>query len=99
MQAGQIQGRILHSMGAAVRSNGLGALYSGHMAFLMQGLPYDVTELVTYSQLRAAKGPLRQMPTEMRDMLIGELPMRTRTTQELAYSNPDQHFSLPYHLA
>ena len=72
VQAGQIQGRILHSMGAAVRSNGLGALYSGHMAFLMQGLPYDVTELVTYSQLRAAKGPLRQMPTEMRDMLIGE---------------------------
>ena len=72
VQAGQIQGRILHSMGAAVRSNGLGALYSGHTAFLMQGLPYDVTELVTYSQLRAAKGPLRQMPTEMRDMLIGE---------------------------
>lgn len=72
MQAGQIQGRVFHSMGSALRNGGFGALYSGHMAFLMQGLPYDVTELVTYSQLRTVKGPLRCMPRELRDMLIGD---------------------------
>ena len=72
MQAGQIQGKIFRSMGAALRNGGLGALYSGHTAFIMQGLPYDVSELVTYSQLRAVKGPLNHMPTEVRDMMIGE---------------------------
>jgi len=72
MQAGQMQGRIFHSMGSALRNGGIGALYSGHTAFLMQGLPYDVAELVTYSQLRAIKGPLKDMPAEFRDMLIGE---------------------------
>jgi hypothetical protein len=72
MQAGQIQGRVFYSMKSALRSGGFGALYSGHMAFLMQGLPYDVAELVTYSQLRAVKGPLRCMPRELRDMLIGD---------------------------
>lgn len=74
MQAGQIQGQIFRTMGSALRNGGLGALYSGHTAFLMQGLPYDVAELVTYSQLRAVKGPLRRMPTEVSDMLIGEQP-------------------------
>lgn len=72
LQAGQIDGLVLHSMGSALRNGGLGALYSGHLAFIMHGLPYDVAELVTYSQLRAVKGPLRHMPTEVRDMLIGE---------------------------
>ena len=74
MQAGQIQGHIFKSMGSALRNGGLGALYSGHTAFIMQGLPYDVSELVTYSQLRAVKGPLNHMPAEVRDMLIGKQP-------------------------
>ncbi len=64
-------------MGSALRNGGLGAWYSGHTAFIMNGLPYDVAELVTYSQLKAVKGPLKHMPTEVRDMLIGEQPSST----------------------
>lgn len=73
-QAGLIQGRMLHNMSTALRVNGMGALYSGYLAFLMKSLPYDVAELVTYSELSRLQGPLQKLPSECRDILTGQHP-------------------------
>jgi hypothetical protein len=62
---------MLHNMSAVLRSNGLGAFYTGYFAFLLKGLPYDVAELFSYSQLSTAPGPLQRIPAECKDMLIG----------------------------
>lgn len=70
-QAGLIQGRMLHNMTSTLRMSGLGALYTGYLAFLMKSLPYDVAELFTYSQLSAAPGLLQYLPSECKDMVTG----------------------------
>ncbi|KAK9915977.1 hypothetical protein WJX75_006833 [Coccomyxa subellipsoidea] len=70
-QAGLIQGRMLNNMSAALRTNGIGALYSGYLAFILKSLPYDVAELVTYSELSRVQGPLQRIPLGCRDVLTG----------------------------
>ena len=70
-QAGLIQGRMLNNMSAALRMNGVGALYSGYLAFILKSLPYDVAELVTYSELSRVQGPLKNIPVGCRDILTG----------------------------
>ena len=71
-QAGLIQGRMLNNMSAALRTNGIGALYSGYLAFILKSLPYDVAELVTYSELSRVQGPLQRIPLGCRDVLTGQ---------------------------
>ncbi len=74
VQAGLLQGRMLHNMADAARMGGFGCLYHGYLAFLAKSLPYDVAELFTYSQLSAWEGrcnPLHALPNGCRDMLAG----------------------------
>ncbi len=63
---------MLTNMSAALRTNGIGALYSGYLAFILKSLPYDVAELVTYSELSRLQGPLQRIPQGCRDVLSGQ---------------------------
>ena len=61
-------------MASALRSGGLGAWYWGYAPFLFKALPYDTTELFTYSQLadhRAQIPVLRGIPESYADLLQG----------------------------
>lgn len=51
-QAGQISGSLFSHMAGTVQSRGLGALYVSFVPFLLKSLPFDCSELVTYSSLQ-----------------------------------------------
>lgn len=52
MQAGLISGNLGLEMGRAIRNGGPLALWNGFVPFLVEALPYDMSELGSYSQLR-----------------------------------------------
>ena len=61
-------------MAASVQRGGLGSLYWGYAPFLFKALPYDTTELFTYSQLREHREHLpllRDLSENSADLLLG----------------------------
>jgi hypothetical protein len=81
-QAGVVGGNLLGEMAGAVRRGGPTALYWGFLPYLLESLPYDITELATYFQLRdgyeaaaAGQSPLRALldraPPHVWDLALG----------------------------
>ncbi len=66
---------MLNNMASAVGGEGLTSLYWGYAPFLLKGLPYDVAELFSYSQLthNQERVPiLSALPSACRDCIIGK---------------------------
>lgn len=81
-QAGVIHGNMLGNMWSALMKSGPAGLYFSFVPFCLKSLPFDIGELLTYSQLRDAQGdfakretPLgnwvRSVPDHAWDMAIG----------------------------
>lgn len=71
-QAGVIKGSLGGEMIGSIRKFGILSLYSGFLPFLFEALPYDITELASYSQLQACqKAAARASPS---DSLLRTLP-------------------------
>jgi hypothetical protein len=73
-QAGALQGSLLETMKTACRGGGLSSLYWGYTGFIIKAIPYDVSELFTYSMLNDARSshPLLQtLSPELTHMSIG----------------------------
>ena len=76
-QAGQLKGSIAGAMAASMKRGGVGALYWGYAPFLFKALPYDTTELFTYSTLREHRHHLpllRHLSENASDLLLGAPP-------------------------
>lgn len=61
-------------MAGAFEKGGLGSWYWGYAPFLFKALPYDTTELFTYSQLRERRAQLpvlRDLSEHYADLLSG----------------------------
>lgn len=61
-------------MAASVRRGGFWSLYWGYAPFLFKALPYDTTELFSYSQLREHREHLpllRDLSESSADLLLG----------------------------
>jgi hypothetical protein len=74
MQAGALQGSLWETMKTACRGGGLSSLYWGYTGFIIKAIPYDVSELFTYSMLNDARSshPLLQtFSPELTHMSIG----------------------------
>lgn len=66
---------MLNNMASAVGGEGLTSLYWGYAPFLLKGLPYDVAELFSYSQLTQNQNRvpvLSALPAACRDCIIGQ---------------------------
>lgn len=77
LQAGLSQGKMLSNMASALGGEGLASLYWGYAPFLLKGIPYDVAELFSYSQLTKGQERiplLSSLPVAFRDCFIGEAP-------------------------
>ena len=65
-------------MAGALSKGGLGSWYWGYLPFLFKALPYDTTELFTYSQLREHRAQLpllASLPENYADLLQGALQL------------------------
>ena len=66
---------MLGNMAAALSGGGLRSLYGGYTAFMLKGIPYDVAELFTYSQLAAMQKRMpaaRCLPHYWSSIVIGQ---------------------------
>ena len=72
---------MLDNMATAVGGEGLTSLYWNFAPFLIKGLPYDVAELFSYSQLtqhQESVPVLSALPLACRDCIIGQPPAPLR---------------------
>lgn len=94
VQAGLSQGKMLSNMATAVGGEGLTSLYWGYAPFLLKGLPYDVAELISYSQLTQYQERvpmLSALPVACRDCIIGETMSNLRCELALHPSYRESH--------
>ena len=74
MQAGLMKGTMLSNMTSAYGVEGLTSLYWNFLPFLLKGIPYDVAELFSYSQLTEHQLQIpafKHCPEAFRDGAIG----------------------------
>ena len=73
-QAGLSHGKMLSNMAVSFSGEGISSLYWGYAPFLLKGIPYDVAELFSYSQLSIKQEQipiLSSLPLACRDCVIG----------------------------
>ena len=76
LQAGLLKGTMLSNMTSAFGMEGMSSLYWNFLPFLLKGIPYDVAELFSYSQLTEHQmqiPALKHCPAAFRDCAIGPL--------------------------
>lgn len=75
VQAGLLKGTMVSNMTSAYRGEGIISLYWNFLPFLLKGIPYDVAELFSYSQLtehQLSLPALKHCPEAFRDCAIGK---------------------------
>ena len=106
VQAGVIKGSMLRNMTSAYGLEGLTSLYWNFFPFLLKGIPYDVAELFSYSQLTEKQmtlPALKHCPEAFRDCAIGK-PHSFRdadgysTPTASLYSNGSEDTAYPPHM-
>ncbi len=73
-KAGILQGNMLAHMGRMLRTGGLRSWYWGFLPFCLKSLPYDIGELLTYSQLRDGYDFIKSSQSEGRFSLASTVP-------------------------
>lgn len=73
-QAGLLQGNMLRHMLGALQASGPAALYTSLVPFCLKSLPFDMGELLTYSQLRDLKDRAAAAPDSSLGRLLARVP-------------------------